>query len=210
LNGFERRTERKKAAVRQAALELFRDHGVRRVTVGEIARRAAVSPVTIYNHFGSKEDLVRDAVKHFLSAMMEKYQAIILSDRPFLEKLESIVFDKTQIAATSNEEFMQTLVSNDPEIREFIDTMFQGQIRRMMTDFFEDGQRQGYIDPAVPLEMFLLYTDVFRQGILAHPHLLAAPEQNEKLIRGLSQLYLYGVMGQRDRESEHRGVPEGS
>jgi AcrR family transcriptional regulator len=129
LNGFERRTERKKAAVRQAALELFRDHGVRRVTVGEIARRAAVSPVTIYNHFGSKEDLVRDAVKHFLSAMMEKYQAIILSDRPFLEKLESIVFDKTQIAATSNEEFMQTLVSNDPEIREFIDTMFQSSGR---------------------------------------------------------------------------------
>lgn len=210
MNGFERRKERKKDAVRTAALELFRDFGVRKVTIGDIASKAGVSPVTIYNHFGSKEELVRDVVKHFILGLLEKYRAIMSSERPFLEKLEMIVFDKTQIARTSNEEFMRKLMSDDPEIRRFIDSVFETQVRDLMTDFFLEGQKQGCIRPDVSRETFLLYTGIFRRGIQAHPALLGAPEHNEILVRDISRLYLYGVMGQEPGAPESRGAPERS
>ena len=210
MNGFERRKEQKKDAIRQAALELFKDLGVRKVTIGEIARKAAVSPVTIYNHFGSKEGLVRDVVKHFLQGLLEKYEAILSSERPFLEKLETIVFDKTQIGRDYSEEFMQSLVSSDPEIRRFADSMFEQQVSTLITGFFREGQTQGYIDPDVSQETLLLYHDIFRRGIQAHPGLFAAPEQNERLIRELSRIYLYGVIGRRDGGPEDRSMPERS
>ena len=211
MNGFERRKERKKDAVRTAALELFQDFGVRKVTIGEIARKAAVSPVTIYNHFGSKEELVRDVVKHFILGLLEKYRDIMSSEKPFLEKLEMIVFDKTQIARSFNEEFMRKLMmSDDPEIRRFIDSVFETQINELMTDFFLEGQRQGCIRPDVSRETFLLYTGIFRRGIQAHPALFGAPEHNEGLVRDISQIYLYGVMGQEPGGPEPRGAPERS
>ncbi|MBO8138704.1 MAG: helix-turn-helix transcriptional regulator [Desulfotomaculum sp.] len=37
----------------------------RRVTINQIAKKAGVSQVTIYNHFDSKEELVRDVVRYY-------------------------------------------------------------------------------------------------------------------------------------------------
>jgi AcrR family transcriptional regulator len=45
-----------------------------------------VSPVTIYNHFGSKEKLVRETVKYLSIRLLGKYRAIIRGEKPFLEK----------------------------------------------------------------------------------------------------------------------------
>ena len=94
MNGFERRKEHKKESIRRAALELFKAHGIRRVTVKDIAARAAVSQVTIYNYFGSKAELVRDVVKNLILSSLHRYRAIIEGEGPFLEKLEVILFDK--------------------------------------------------------------------------------------------------------------------
>src|SRR4051794_16478206 len=53
--------ERKKAATRQTisdtATRLFEQHGFEQVTLSEIATAADVAPKTIWNYFGSKEEL---------------------------------------------------------------------------------------------------------------------------------------------------------
>ncbi len=100
------------------------------------------------------------------------------------------------------------MVSNDPEIQQFINSMWEKKVNQMMIDFFEEGKRQGYINPELSQETILLYTEIFRQGIMAHPGLFAAPEHNEKLIRELS--YLSGVMGKSDRDCEYQRMPERS
>jgi AcrR family transcriptional regulator len=56
--------ERKKARMRRhiaaAAARLFAEHGYERVSVSDVARAAEVAEQTVYNHFGSKEQLVTD------------------------------------------------------------------------------------------------------------------------------------------------------
>ena len=59
----ERRMERNRERILRATLELFQVHGIKKTTTNDIARKAGVSPATIYNHFGSKEDLMCVAVK---------------------------------------------------------------------------------------------------------------------------------------------------
>lgn len=44
--------------IQDAALDLFEAHGFDRVTVEQIAARAAVGPATVYRSFGSKERIV--------------------------------------------------------------------------------------------------------------------------------------------------------
>lgn len=102
---------------------------------------------------------MRDVVKQLILSLQEKYQAIIEGEKPFLEKLELIVFDKTEIARQYNEEFIQRVVSNDPEIQQFINSMWEGKVNQMMIDFFEEGKRQGYVTPELSQETILLYTE---------------------------------------------------
>ncbi|MBI5310358.1 MAG: TetR/AcrR family transcriptional regulator [Actinobacteria bacterium] len=55
-----------RAAIRQAALELFAEHGVASVSVRDIAKRAGVSPALLFHHYGTKDGL-REAVDEWIT-----------------------------------------------------------------------------------------------------------------------------------------------
>src|SRR4051794_15621800 len=65
--------ERKKARTRQQisdiATTLFLDRGFDEVTVAEVASVAGVSVKTVFNYFGSKEDLLFDREPEWLAAI---------------------------------------------------------------------------------------------------------------------------------------------
>ncbi|MGD9142667.1 MAG: TetR/AcrR family transcriptional regulator, partial [Dehalococcoidia bacterium] len=112
MNGFERRTEQKKESIRRAAIELFQLYGFNKVSIGDIARKANVSHVTIYNHFGSKEELIRDVIKTVTYDMIEKSREIIDGDKPFLEKINQIIFRKSSLAGQYQGELIK-MVARD-------------------------------------------------------------------------------------------------
>ena len=138
MNGFERRKEQKKESIRRAAMELFQIYGFKKVSINDIAREAGVSQVTIYNHFGSKDELVHDIVTTVFLNYVEKYRSIIKGEKSFLEKLEIIVFEKTELAGQYHGEWMQTVVQSYPEIQRFIETIWQQEVNQLMIDFFKE------------------------------------------------------------------------
>ena len=69
MDGFEKRREQKKKDILKAALSLFQQYGVQKVTISEIAKKANVSQVTIYNYFESKDNLLA----MFLNIMSIKF-----------------------------------------------------------------------------------------------------------------------------------------
>ena len=197
MDGFERRKERKKEAVHQAAIELFKVFGFRKVSIADVASKAGVSPTTIYNYFGTKEELVRDVIKRLLEETVHKYWAIMDSDRPFLDRLDLIIFDKTELSRQYEGELVQAVASNDPVMLEYVESMYEESVKRMAA-FFREGKKLGYVNPDVSEEATLLYFDILRRGFLAHPEVFQSPEHNAELVRDLASLYLYGLMGKRD------------
>jgi TetR/AcrR family transcriptional repressor of mexJK operon len=63
-------SEHKRAAIVEAALDVFLREGFARASVDSIAAEAGVSKRTIYNHYGDKENL-------FLSVIGDTYDALI-------------------------------------------------------------------------------------------------------------------------------------
>lgn len=90
----EGRRQRKKRQTRQsisdAATRLFFEHGFEAVSLAQVAEAADVSIKTIFNHFGSKEDLFFDRADELRDSIV---RAIV--DRPagstLLESLESLL-----------------------------------------------------------------------------------------------------------------------
>jgi AcrR family transcriptional regulator len=72
LDGFQRRRELKKSHILQAALALFMEFGIQKVSIKEIAAKANVSQVTIYNYFGGKDQLVHDVIAFYIKSRAKK------------------------------------------------------------------------------------------------------------------------------------------
>ena len=90
---------------------------------------------------------------------------------------------------------MQAIISEDPEIRHIVDSMYMTKIRQSIIDFYEEGQRQGYVNPELSTETIMRYLLIVRSGMAAESILSEDPEHNRKMMQELAPLFLYGIMG---------------
>lgn len=196
-NGFERRKEQKKESIRRAALELFKTYGFEKVTINDIARGANVSQVTIYNHFGGKEDLVREVTRTLLQSLLEKYRAIIEGDGTFLEKLKLTVFDRMEMLSQFQGELTQKVMRVDPEIQEFVGSTWQQEVNQLTLDLFNEGKREGYVNHELSDKAILAFNEILRRGILASSN-ISNIDQDVQLRRDLMILFRYGLKGKTE------------
>ena len=195
MDGFEKRKAQKKDSVRRASLELFKTYGFQKVTINEIARRAGVSQVTIYNHFGSKAELMRDVLKWHMLEILEKYRNTMTGNVPFMEKLESIVFDKSQVVGEFQGELLNTIVEEDLTLKAFLEELYINDVMPMMANFFNEGIQQGYISTKISTETILLYFEIIRRGFFEMPDIVAQTQRKPELLKELIQLMTYGLNG---------------
>ena len=195
MKAYERRIERNKERILRATLELFQVHGIKKTTTNDIARKAGVSPATVYNHFGSKEDLVRATVEYFLTGAAADFHKIVEQDIPYLEKLEQVILYKSDMFGQYQGELLQTIISEDPEIRQLVESVSQVEITPYVIEFYEEGKRQGYVNPQLSTETIMRYSEIIRKGMAAESSLSEDPEHNRKLLQELIPLYLYGILG---------------
>ena len=195
MNAYERRMERNKERIFQATLDLFQVHGIRKTTTNDIAQKAGVSPATVYNHFGNKEDLVRATIKYFLNSILADFKNILTDNLSFMGKMEQILYYKSNMVGQYQGEFMQAIISEDPEIRHIVDSVYMTEIMPVLIRFYEEGKQQGYVNPELSAENIIRYMLIVRSGMAAESVLSEDPEQNRKMIQELTPLFLYGIMG---------------
>ncbi|MFD4442833.1 TetR/AcrR family transcriptional regulator [Nocardia sp. NPDC058519] len=97
-----------------SALSAFLDFGIKRTSMGEIARRAGISPATLYRRYESKNELVeavgvREA-QRYVTEIDERVRAVTEPDEQLVEIFVAFV---TTIAGN---ELLRRLLSTEPEI----------------------------------------------------------------------------------------------
>jgi len=198
MNGFERRKELKKESIRRAAIELFKAYGFNKVSLSDIARKAHVSHVTIYNHFGSKEELVRDVIKTEISDLVAKSREILQRDIPFLEKLELIIFGKTEMASQYQGELMKAAIRDNPEIQHFIESLWRSEIEKILRDLIDEGKKLSYISNELSQKAILCYFEMIRNGAFASAEMLNQIKVDADLARELNSLFIFGLVSKKE------------
>lgn len=98
----------------ESALSAFLDFGIKRTSMGEIARRAGISPATLYRRFESKNELVeavsvREA-QRFVAEIEKRVQAVRGTDDQLVEIFVAF------ISAMAGNELLRRLLRTEPEL----------------------------------------------------------------------------------------------
>lgn len=192
MNGFERRRELKKDAILQAAYALFLERGVKNVGVAELAAQAHVSPVTIYNYFGSKENLVKQVLFAFMDRKMAEAEKLFAGNLPFREKLATLFRFKKEAASEPILDLVRRTYPVDPDMRRLVEEYYQTKTIPMITGLIEQGKKEGAIPSSFSTEAVLIYLEVLRHG-LEKTEFYATLDQKVGL--DLVTLVFYGLQG---------------
>lgn len=161
MNGYERRKQKKMEQIFEAAIELFFKHGFQKVNVNEIAQKAKVSPATIYNYFGTKEQLYADSLIHWMDKQMVQYEAILNSGRTFPEKTKEIMLLEARNLNILGEEFPKVPSSELSGLMDTMDRYSEEKIVGFFKRFIALGKQEGYIREDRSEEMLVRYFTMF-------------------------------------------------
>ena len=84
---FTPRAQQTRAAITDAALELFRSHGYEATTMRAIAQRAGVSTGNAYYYFSSKEELIQEFYARSHTEHLAASRAVLNRERDFTARL---------------------------------------------------------------------------------------------------------------------------
>jgi AcrR family transcriptional regulator len=197
-DGFERRKEHSKKNIRRAALELFSQFGVDRVSIVDIAKKAGVSQATIYNNFGSKEALAREFVTTMVAQLVGNAEKALSPAMPFDEKITAFI---GFISAAMTHGYApdaahaslpgSIALQADPEIQEILDTAKKKMID-LLLDVVYEGKDQGFIQSDVSDETYMIYLTAF-MDIFIDPKIRVRFLANPGLVEDLTTLIINGL-----------------
>lgn len=194
MNGFERRTIRKRKDICKSAFELFCTLGVQKTSIAQIAKKANVSQVTIYNYFGSKENLIKECFKDFMEEKLKQYENLLKEKLTFLQIIEKIVFDKSQSVKMMNPDFIQKILLRDRDMKLFIDDFYKNKVIPLMIRLIEKGRSEGYVNKDISNEAFLFYIGIFKEATNQHE---LTSKLSKSAMQDLASLFFYGLMGEK-------------
>jgi AcrR family transcriptional regulator len=190
MNKYEITTERKKKAIVDAALTLFKNDGLTGVSIKEIAALAHVSQVSIYNYFGSKEALVGECANVVMSDTLEKAREILSADIGFLEKIESALLICTENVNMSISKYFATEALDDPVLVDLLVKNLNDRKRDVFRDYIELGKQENVIENELPTETILSFIDAI--------NIMGSKLESDDMVtmvRDIHHLFLYGIVG---------------
>ncbi len=185
MDGFTKRTEEKRRAILEAARTLMTKEQSR-FTINELARAASVSPVSIYNYFGSKEQVILHVLTHLTEQEMNWIEQRIEEQIPFEQLLIDILRRKIESAGMFDDTVL-TIVTTDPSWQQLAARGYAA-----FRNLIEYGKMTGAVDPDTSTDAYLRYVQLMQQAILSDPQLSTA--QMTDTMREHFHFFLHGIM----------------
>lgn len=190
MDGFERRRQEKKEAILNASLELFKKYGFNKVSIVDIANKASVSQVSIYNFFNSKENLKNELLKKLWKNYYQAITSIIESDVSIQSKIEKFFYTVVEYSGNYSANFIAESFRN--QIKKEANTS-ESQIEcieKEITALLNQGLEEGIIRDSVSVHAMLSYIEMFRYYVVNNPEAALEYDRNPRLLKEMITLYL--------------------
>ena len=193
MNQYQKTTEKKKQAIIQAALRLFKDKGFKETSIKSIAEAAEVSPVSIYNYFGSKDNLVALCVNDLFEEVTQQAEDILNSDLDFKTKLDHAFALCQKKMSQQISSYFQDKIVEDSVFSTLLTKAITAKKRDIYRAYIELGKEEGLIAEDLSTELILNVMDALN----GMGNQLAHSDNLETEVEQIHQIFLYGILGKK-------------
>ena len=193
MNQYQKTTEKKKQAIIQAALRLFKDKGFKETSIKSIAEVAEVSPVSIYNYFGSKDNLVALCVNDLFEEITQQAEDILKSNLAFNTKLDQALDLCQEKMSQQISDYFQDKTVRDPAFSSLLTKAITAKKRNIYRTYINLGKEEGLIARDLSTELILNVMDALNSV----GNQLAHSDNLETDVKQIHQIFLYGILGKK-------------
>jgi AcrR family transcriptional regulator len=181
----------------ETSKDLFFKHGIRRITIEEICRKAGVSKMTFYKHFRNKSQLVKMILDIIVEENFAKYRSVMnRTDITFEEKVRLMIQMKMEGISNFGDEFYDDyMVKNNPDLAAYIQEN-SGKVLREVLNDFKNARQMGYIRKDIKPEFIMFFmTHIF--DLAKDTRLLMLYEHPQEVIMELTNFLFYGILNRK-------------
>ncbi|WP_168122325.1 TetR/AcrR family transcriptional regulator [Paenibacillus sp. HB172176] len=161
MNGFDRRTEGKKVAILKIALGELKAGSFGIKPIREIASAAGVSQVSIYNYFGSKDELLFAAIKSVLDDKLAQYREFMLEEKNFARLVAALMKEEAAIIR-----FVQACLrqsASPSALQGKVEVYQSSMLMPFLLELMERGKREGVISDDLEQPQLLFYFGMYQR-----------------------------------------------
>ena len=193
MNQYQKTTEKKKQAIIQAALRLFKEKGFKETSIKSIAEVAEVSPVSIYNYFKSKDNLVALCVNDLFEEITQQAEDILKSNLAFNTKLDQALDLCQEKMSQQISYYFQDKTLRDPAFSSLLTKAITAKKRDIYCTYINLGKEEGLIARDLSTELILNVMDALNSV----GNQLAHSDNLETDVKQIHQIFLYGILGKK-------------
>ena len=190
MNQYQKTTEKKKQAIIQAALRLFKDKGFKETSIKSIAEAAEVSPVSIYNYFGGKDNLVALCVNDLFEEIAQQAEDILNSNLDFKTKLDHVFALCQEQMSQQISDYFQDKMVEDSVFSTLLTSAITAKKRDIYRAYIHLGKAEGLIAEDLSTELILNVMDALNSV----GNQLAHSDNLETDVEQIHQIFLYGIL----------------
>lgn len=193
MNQYQKTTEKKKQAIIQAALQLFKEKGFKDTSIKSIAEAAEVSPVSIYNYFGSKDNLVALCVNDLFEEITQQAEDILNSNLDFKTKLNQAFSLCQEKMSQQISDYFQDKLVEDSVFSTLLTKAITAKKRDIYRAYIKVGKEEGLIAEDLSTELILNVMDALN----GMGNQIADSDNLETEVEQIHQIFLYGIFGKK-------------
>lgn len=186
-----------RARIMQSATQLFAERGYAGTTTIAIAELAGVNELTLFRHFGSKENLVKAIVDEFGGlAIAEGLESKLSGD--YVKDLTLIGNELVALLTERNHIVRMAIceAGNFPEIRQSIGENPR-QIQSFLTKYFAKQMEEKHIRPDRPEALAQVFLGMFFFRTVIQGFLLGSADldlPSEEIVESYVRLFVKGTL----------------
>ncbi len=140
----------------ELAAAMFAERGLRATTVRDIADSAGILSGSLYHHFSSKEEMVDEVLRTFLTWLFDRYQHIVDTEPNPLARLKGLFMASFDAIEHRHAEVViyqdeAKRLSSQPRFS-YVEELNQRH-RAMWLDVLNEGIAQGYFQPGMDVDL---------------------------------------------------------
>ncbi|MFZ5941249.1 MAG: TetR/AcrR family transcriptional regulator [Bacteroidota bacterium] len=183
----------------EKAFRVFREEGLR-LTIDEVADRMGVTKKTLYNHFGSKDELVSAVLRFFIDDLTSRLSIMKSSEvnavEGFVRGVQEFVVYFQSLCAT----FLKEMQKFYPEAWDLGDSSGFGLLSESMAANYEKGIGEGLYQDDLNSRLIGQYF-IFSMIEFLHVKVVNSNEYNiREYFRDIVVYHLRGISSSKGRE----------